>query len=90
MASTERSNGAINWMDALVEEAKAQTPPDGAFTVTDFIARVGGNGDGKHMGRDAAIGFLDAKVKAGRLHSAKFLTGTGHTWFYWPANPKAK
>jgi hypothetical protein len=76
---------AVSFMDDLVAEAKARTPPDGAFTIAEFMEMPGVT-----MGRFSAAAFLDEKVAAGRLASGKFPAAGGAAWYYWPVNPKAK
>ena len=76
---------AVSIMDDLVAEAKARTPPDGAFTISDFMEKPGVN-----MKRPVAIAFLDEKVAAGRLACGKFCAPGGNVWFYWPVNPRAR
>ena len=81
------SNGeAVSFMDDLVAEAKARTPPEGAFTATEFMGYPGVT-----MKRGAALDFLGEKVDAGNLLTGKFPSKNGTAWYFWPApNPKAK
>ena len=76
---------AVSFMDELVAEAKARTPPDGAFTVAEFMAMPGVT-----MKRESTLSFLGEKVAAGKLATGKFPFKNGAAWYFWPVNPKAK
>ena len=76
----------VSFMDDLVAEAKARTPPEGSFSVAEFMLLPGVT-----MKREAALSFLGEKVEAGKLLTGKFPCRNGAVWYFWPApNPKKR
>ncbi len=68
-------------IDRIMEAHGHLLPPDGAFTVKDYIDRA--RLRGVSISAPNALRILLEEVNAGRLHSRKLATDGRERWWFW-------
>lgn len=68
-------------IDRIAEAHRHLAPPEGAFTVEDYLERV--KARGASVKHNTALRALKAEMAAGQLAGAKFVTGDRERWYFW-------